>query len=1559
MKRKNHLLLLVCVLICSGLLPVIKPVEVLAAAADENLALNKPAFASASEVAWTGPEMAVDGIVDDMSRWSTPAGIDDQWFYVDLGEVKEIDRVVIKWQTPASTYQILVSNDGQQWTNVKGEDGVIQYLHDVNNAVEEIDFPIVEARYVKFQGLTRKIHWAGYAFYEFEVYAKSELSSITEGITQIPAINQGDTEIVLPIVPSGYNVTLFGSDTLEVIDKVGKIHTPLVDVNVNLLFEVRDENTNKTTITRNILVTVPGQYTQTDDLNQEPKVIPSLREWHGRTGQFTLTATSRIVINPADVNDLQESAKQTKIDLHEISGFDLEIVSGIPAEGDIYLVLDSNLGSLGEEGYIFDADEYVSIKSSKVKGVFYGTRTALQILKQDEGNDNIPKGISRDYPKYETRGFMLDVARKFYTIDYLRDYVKLMAWYKMNTFQIHLNDDIDTASAIGEISAFRLESTVAGLTSTDHYTKDEFRDLQQLGIDYGVNIIPEIDTPAHSGAFVKIRPDLGSVTHLDIKNPESLIFVKELLDEYLDPSDPVFIGPDIHIGMDEYSTATQDDIEAFRKYTNDVIDYINTKGKHPYIWGGLKKYFGVTPINTNATMHIWNVGGYGGAQQAIDYGFDIVNADSDALYIVPTGYIDYVDPNKLYNNWEPNIFQREQISLPYGHPKLKGGIFSLWNDKAVENGLSMHDSHDRAFIPMQVLAEKMWSGTRDGNNYTEFKNRATKIGEPPNVEISHNLKVGNAEGKVIEYTFEDGYLDGSGNGFNGEGTNVTITDGRFGNGVRFNGGTSYIKTPLNALGFGWTASMWIKPDEDNPNDAVIMESPVGQLKLRQGDSGKLGFTKENYHNSFNYELPIDKWTHIVLTGDNVGVTLHVNGNEYVEQLGLDYLYGNHHLQTFVLPIEKIGSETNSFKGVIDNLIVINTPYSNQNYAFNRTGVSSDLESDSDRYVPGNALDGSLGTRWSSANQDDAWFTVDLEELKEIEKVIITWQDAYAEQYKILVSDDNVMWENVLKDDGIINGSGGMETITFNKVKARYVKFQGVKRLYNWAGYSFYEFEVYGPDKMSEYKELIAQAESLLALNKGNSAIRNQMFSLLNKYPYHFESSINPLNDLIAALQESIDNGETTPTAPAAPTTEDIRVTQPAVDTAVGQTLITIGADLEFRVISESNAEKQAWTSGTGEAQKTLAAPALIAGDKIEVRVKATDSTPASEVYTYIVAANNIGKASTIVTPPFTDPGSKPEGDLTLVPGQAGTVSLNKEISIAIPSGATDKMLHIVLKKITDPSALVSKQDELKLISSVIEVANNLSRGLKKPAELSLFFDSSKLTPDTKASLFVYDEQKKEWIEIGGDVSGNTITAEVDRFGTFAVFAVKNSDDDSNEVVAFVDVTKHWAEASIQQAVALGFINGYPDGTFRPNAEITRAEFIVMLAKALKLQGRGQAFNFSDQADIGQWATQAIAQAVEAGIINGYTDGTFRPNAKISRTEMVLMAVRALKLNAEVVDQTSFKDDADIPQWAKASIEAAVKQGLVNGVGANRFAPNHTATRAESVMLLLKAFERRS
>jgi hypothetical protein len=232
-----------------------------------------------------------------------------------------------------------------------------------------------------------------------------------------------------------------------------------------------------------------------------------------------------------------------------------------------------------------------------------------------------------------------------------------------------------------------------------------------------------------------------------------------------------------------------------------------------------------------------------------------------------------------------------------------------------------------------------------------------------------------------------------------------------------------------------------------------------------------------------------------------------------------------------------------------------------------------------------------------------------------------------------------------------------------------------------------------------------------------------------------------------------------------------------------------------------------------------------------------------------------------------------------------------------------------------------------------------------------------LKSNQRAAVFYYDEVKKVWVEVGGKVNGDRITVDVNHFTKYAVMAVGPTDTTTE--VSFGDISGHWAEASIKQAVSSGIVKGYSDGTFKPSKTVTRAEFAVMVMNALQPLGEGAELTFTDAAKIGTWAQKAVAQAVQAGIIKGYKEGTFRPDAEITRAEMAVMIANALQLTINEKAATGFADDKSIPTWARGAAAAMKELDVMVGSGSNQFNANSKATRAEAVTVLLGILEQKS
>jgi hexosaminidase len=475
--------------------------------------------------------------------------------------------------------------------------------------------------------------------------------------------------------------------------------------------------------------------------NPAPPVVPSLREWYGGSGSFTLGSSAQILLDPVYAAQLQSTALVFQQDLAAETGFWLPIADAPNAgAGTFFLTFHPLDSSLGSEGYLFDVSDAVTISAQTTNGVFYGTRTALQILHADPAHRTIPKGFARDYPSYPERGFMLDLGRKFVPLNVLEDYVRLMSWYKFNDFQLHFNDNSITGGKSPDwqhqYAAFRLNSPAfPGLAAADgSYTEAQIRELVQVAQQHAVTITPEIDTPAHSLALTQYRPDLASPQDekdfLDLGNPATAIFVHALWQTFL----PWFSTSQINMGMDEYATG---DADRFRSYINASDDFFRQEGKTTRMWGSLTGMPSAIPVHTDITIEDWN-NTWENPVTTVRQGFRIINANDALLYIVPHAsyYHDFLDTQLLYTSWEPYIFDLNNpaLNLQPGDPHLLGGTFSVWNDK-LGNVVSVNDITVRIEPVLPVLGEKMWSGMVAGTDYTQFEQIVQQVGFAPNTNL--------------------------------------------------------------------------------------------------------------------------------------------------------------------------------------------------------------------------------------------------------------------------------------------------------------------------------------------------------------------------------------------------------------------------------------------------------------------------------------------------------------------------------------------------------------------------------------------------------------------------------------------------------------------------------------------------------------------------------------------------------------------------------------------------------------------------------------------------------
>jgi hypothetical protein len=411
-----------------------------------------------------------------------------------------------------------------------------------------------------------------------------------------------------------------------------------------------------------------------------------------------------------------------------------------PTEGDIVLNFRKAVGdgkewtqTLGDEGYELNLEAespgVISISARTKRGVRWGCVALGQLLEKSEGQ--LPTGVLRDYPAWSVRGFGIDVGRRPVSLELLYRIAEELSKHQMNTLQIHLNDnqiisqsDYDgTKEGARQLYAgFRLESDVrnrAGqsITSQDlYYSKEEFAQFIEDAAVMGVEVVPEIDTPAHSLALTKVFPKLGlsgdpeSVDQLDLSNPAAQKLAEMIWSEYLTESD-VFSGTGtVHIGMDEYFGNQK----AFVNYMKALSDYVAEAAPEKTIrmWGSLSKtgqdYSG---LSRKIQLQVWDTD-WTDPQEMYDAGFSVINSLSSSLYLIPGGGYDRLDLDFLEKKWQPNVFETQERTweLPRWSSRTLGACYMLWNDYASQDGNEITEDglFERFAEPLDILARKLW-----------------------------------------------------------------------------------------------------------------------------------------------------------------------------------------------------------------------------------------------------------------------------------------------------------------------------------------------------------------------------------------------------------------------------------------------------------------------------------------------------------------------------------------------------------------------------------------------------------------------------------------------------------------------------------------------------------------------------------------------------------------------------------------------------------------------------------------------------------------------------------
>ena len=1122
MKKKKDMKkpLLAAVLACSM---VQIPAIPVAAAAPENLALNQTVTASSYEQPTNNPEKtspskAVDG--DLTTRWGTAQNLAaNEWINVNLGSSKQIQQININFERTDDAqnilgYKVEIANGNDTYTEIyrKEEKAKQKEVIKLTSPVSATD---VKVTILSADAGT--INWVNVGINEIEIYGSINndysLSDVAGMITGGTTIAADVADFPMPTVPEGFNIRINGADFEQIISRDGKIVHPLTDKTVKVSYVITKEETGEELVTDDFTYTIAGQHTTNAAKNTKPSIIPEIAEWYSDSTDSV--ATDSITAVTYDNNALEDVVDEFIADYKDFSGIELQKVKGNAKANAFNFSLAAPDELLGDEGYTMNIlSDRINVASESTVGNMYGMQSILQMYKSNP--DAFSIGTMRDYPRFSTRGFVLDAARKPVSMDMLKEISRAMRYYKMNDFHVHLSDNYIWLEDYGKLDqenqafdaydAFRLESGLTNdvgesPTAEDYsFSKKEFKEFIQTERAVGVNIVPEIDVPAHANSFTKVWPELKVtnktsstsanrplIDHLDISKTETVQKIEEIFDDYTHGSDATFDSETtVHIGADEFL----DNYSAYRNFINTIVPYVKQTNT-VRMWGGLTwiKDNPVTQINADAIdgveINLWSKDWADGIEM-YNMGYDLINTIDDYGYMVPDGsktransYGDLLNTSRIFSSFEPNKLRSSSgyVAVPSGDDQMLGAAFALWNDNIDKraSGLSESDLYWRFFDALPFYAEKTWAATgQEKGSADALSTLATSMGTGPNTNpYSQESSVDNIY-ESYDFNSGKGLDDTSEN--DRDLTLASDSTAKVQNkALVLSGDKSYVETPIEQLGNGNALSFDITLSSEPEAGDILFESDAayGTHDIRIMSNGKLGFTRELYDYYFDYTLPVGEKVNIKIVTQQQVTKLYVNG-QFVSNATGEFNHNGTTKKsgitnaTFALPLQRIGSETNAVQATIDNVNVTAADMYNKSKWTGTTNSETTYNNVEGllRY----AFDNDYTSRWHSnwkgatdklTGSNSFYAEINFGQKYTINQFSFTPRTDTASGYVTkadlyIKANDSDEWTLVAQDQTFA-ADAAQKTFTFDAQEVQYVKFVAKASSDGWVAVS--EFDI--------------------------------------------------------------------------------------------------------------------------------------------------------------------------------------------------------------------------------------------------------------------------------------------------------------------------------------------------------------------------------------------------------------------------------------------------------------------------------------------------------------------
>ena len=499
-----------------------------------------------------------------------------------------------------------------------------------------------------------------------------------------------------------------------------------------------------------IIILLTGCRPEMDEIIR-PSIIPRPLTQKIGNGSFIFNHEVAIISEPK----LLEVSNYFNLYLKENYNFEL---SNNNSTKKISFKIDDSI--YNDEGYELNVSKNdITIKSKHAKGAFYAVQSLLQLLPLPSSSDTFKIACVniKDEPQFKYRGMHLDVGRHFFSVDFIKKYIDLMARLKMNTFHWHLTEDqgwrieIKKYPKLQEIAAYRKETLIGHYNDQPHqfdgkpyggfYTQEQIKEVVAYAKTRQVTIIPEIEMPGHSQAAIAAYPELGcSGEQVEVATkwgvfdevycPKESTF--KFLEDVIDEVVALFPGKYIHIGGDEAPKTNWKNCAHCQKlikkeglkdehglqsyFIARMEKYINTKGKQIIGWDEILEG-GLAP---NATVMSWR--GTSGAVQAAKEGHDVILTPGSHCYFdhyqsenenEPLAIGGFLPLEKVYHfNPIPEGLTDKEATYVLG---AQGNVWTeyMQTEKQVE-----YMAYPRAV----ALSEVLWSSP-EHKNFPDFINR--------------------------------------------------------------------------------------------------------------------------------------------------------------------------------------------------------------------------------------------------------------------------------------------------------------------------------------------------------------------------------------------------------------------------------------------------------------------------------------------------------------------------------------------------------------------------------------------------------------------------------------------------------------------------------------------------------------------------------------------------------------------------------------------------------------------------------------------------------------------